>query len=127
MVALLVGSFGIGFSSTSPMLVVTLMIYSLGYGYDSTLRSLLVVLAGEQHTAMLFTAISVLQNIGMLIAGPLMAWTFRVGLNWGGVWIGLPFIATGCLFSCAACILFGVRLTNPSAARHGNGSLGHEG
>lgn len=113
LMALLIGTFGIGFSSTSSMLITTLVIYSLGYGYDSSLRSLLIALAGEQHTAMLFTAMSVLQNIGMLIAGPLMAWAFRVGLRWGGVWIGLPFIATGCLLSCAACIVFGVRLTSP--------------
>ncbi|EHK18451.1 uncharacterized protein TRIVIDRAFT_158459 [Trichoderma virens Gv29-8] len=122
MVALTIGAFGIGFSNTTAMLMTTLVIYSLGYGYESSLRSLLIALAGEQHTAMLFAAMSVLQNIGMLIAGPLMAWAFRVGLRWGGAWIGLPFISTGCLLTCATCIVFGVRLTDSTATRRNSRS-----
>ncbi|KAH8682567.1 major facilitator superfamily domain-containing protein [Xylariales sp. PMI_506] len=120
MVVLLTGTFGIGFSNTSPLLITSLMIQSLGYGYDSSLRSLLVVLAGENNIAMLFTAMSVVQNIGLLVAGPLLAWVFRVGLRWGGAWTGLPYFATGCLLSCAACIIFGVRLVNvpTSSPRH---------
>lgn len=107
-VALVVGSFGIGIANQSVLLLFSLAIYSLGAGYTPAMRSLLALVAEDQHVGMLFTALSVLENFGNLIAGPLMATTFRIGLSWGEPWIGLPFIAAACLLACGAAIVFGV-------------------
>ncbi|KAM4066384.1 major facilitator superfamily protein [Hirsutella rhossiliensis] len=108
--ALIAGSFGIGLSSTSPMLMGSLMVYGLGSGYGAAMRGLLSQVAGNKHVGALYTTMSVVENMGMLIAGPLLAATFRVGLGWGTAWTGLPFFAAGILLAFAGVIVSGVRL-----------------
>lgn len=124
--ALVTGTFGIGLASNSGMLIASLVVYALGSGYGPSMKSLLASVAGERHIGILFTAISVLETIGMLVAGPLMAATFRIGLGWGEFWIGLPFISTGCLLTCAAIIVFGVRVGRPQPAKQYTSSLDDE-
>ncbi|KAK3685353.1 hypothetical protein B0T22DRAFT_517436 [Podospora appendiculata] len=51
-------------------------------------------------------------SIGALAAGPLLAWTFRTGMDWEGAWIGLPYIAADVLFLMAAVTTGFVRLSS---------------
>lgn len=39
--------------------------------------------------------ISTLEAVGILIAGPLLAISFRIGMQGGGAWLGLPYIVAG--------------------------------
>ncbi|KJZ73966.1 hypothetical protein HIM_06634 [Hirsutella minnesotensis 3608] len=104
-VALIAGSFGIGIASTSTLLVSSLMIYGLGSGYGPAMRGLLGDVAGKRNVGMLYTTMSVMENLGTLIAGPLVASTFQLGLDWGDGWIGLPFIAAAALLTCAGVLV----------------------
>jgi hypothetical protein len=61
----------------------------------------------------LYNTIAVTETIGTIIAGPLLSMSFRRGLEMGGLWIGLPFIIAGVLFSAAAIIVYIVRLPDP--------------
>lgn len=105
---LVIGSFGLGLAPTSSTMIANLVLYSLGSGYGAAIRSLLTAAVHGEHTGMLYAMMSLLENAGSLIAGPLLALIFRLGLVWGGIWIGLPFIGAGLLFSLAAAIVFGV-------------------
>ncbi|KAM3506931.1 hypothetical protein MY11210_007362 [Beauveria gryllotalpidicola] len=46
---------------------------------------------------------------GAILAGPVMASAFRVGLQWGQPWYGLPFLAAGLLQLFTLLILIYVR------------------
>ncbi|KJZ71934.1 hypothetical protein HIM_08690 [Hirsutella minnesotensis 3608] len=111
--ALILGALGIGLARSSITLVIGVVIYALGSGYAPAMRGLLVQMAGEEHIGTLFTAMSVLESIGVLTAGPMMAAAFRLGLGWGDAWIGLPFILASCLLGCAAVVVFGVSTSKP--------------
>ncbi|KAF4511925.1 hypothetical protein G6O67_001122 [Ophiocordyceps sinensis] len=108
--ALIIGALGIGLAPNSSLLIASIMVYALGYGYSPAMRSLLTLVAGHDNIGTLFTAMSVLETAGTLLAGPLMAATFRLGLAWGEFWIGLPFVSVGAIMTCAAVIVFGIRL-----------------
>ena len=56
---------------------------------------------GSRHVATLYTAVGITETAGGLLAGPLLAASFRTGMDWGGAWIGLPYIAAGGLFTVA--------------------------
>jgi hypothetical protein len=76
-------------------------------------RGLLASVVESTHLGVVFNAAGILESIGALVAGPLLAISFRVGLRLEGIWIGLPFMAAAGLFSIATVILFTLRL--PSA------------
>jgi hypothetical protein len=109
-VALVIGIFGIGVAGTSVVLVMGLVVFSLGYGFGPAVRGLLVTLVENRRTGMLFTTMSLLESVGLLVSGPLLAETFKVGMAWGGVWIGLPFMTAGCGMVCAAAIVIVIRV-----------------
>lgn len=115
-VTLVVGAFGIGLASSSPLLVIGLMIYSLGYGYGPAVRGVVVTMAEGRQTGLLFTSMSLLECLGLLVSGPLLAATFKLGMGWGGVWIGLPFITAGLCLLCAAVIVLGIRVDGSKAS-----------
>ncbi|KAK7931277.1 adenylate cyclase [Apiospora marii] len=96
------GAFVIGLAETSLAMACGLAVFALGAGYNSLVRSLLASLVEQRHAGMLYTAVSIFETAGVLVAGPLLAFCFRTGLDWGGPWIGLPYLAAGCLFAVAA-------------------------
>lgn len=111
--AMLVGTIGIGLSTSSVMLIASLVTHAFSFGYGPSVRSVLVLVAGQEHIGSLFSAISVVEIVGSLIAGPSMAAAFRIGLRWGGAWLGLPFFGASGLLMGAVVIMFGVRLEDP--------------
>ncbi|KAK8022905.1 MFS multidrug transporter [Apiospora marii] len=96
------GAFVIGLAETSLAMACGLAVFALGAGYNSLVRSLLASLVEQRHAGMLYTAVSIFETAGVLVAGPPLAACFRTGLDWGGPWIGLPYLAAGCLFAVAA-------------------------
>jgi hypothetical protein len=95
------GSFTIGLSETEGLMYVGLGFFALGYGYPPLIRSLLASIIDKRHSNMMYTTISVFETMGSIVAGPLLAASFRTGLEWGSAWIGLPFLVAGCLFGSA--------------------------
>ncbi|KAJ6035795.1 MFS transporter [Penicillium herquei] len=82
-VFLIAGTFTIGVASHPSMLLAGLVVHALGWGYGPALRDLLALLTRDDQIGLLFTVMGILDNIGMLIAGPLMTAAFRLGLAWG--------------------------------------------
>ena len=80
--------------ATSPNIGLTiggLVIMTLGAGFDSFLRSLITTLVDKEHVARLYSAIAVVEISSSLVASPVVATLYSVGLKWKGPWIALPF------------------------------------
>ncbi|RDW94397.1 hypothetical protein BP5796_00160 [Coleophoma crateriformis] len=112
----LLGAFLIAFSPRSPMMVLGIIIFSIGSAYGLIVRSLLASMVEPHHIGTLFNTISLLQTAGSIIAGPLLANTFKLGLKMDGIWIGLPFMIAGCLLSFAAVVIWSITVTTKSVA-----------
>ncbi|KID94349.1 Major facilitator superfamily, partial [Metarhizium majus ARSEF 297] len=109
---LLLGAFCLGLAPTLETFLSSLVIFTVGIGYNLILCSLIASYAKDDKTGLMFTEIPVSEGLGGLIAGPIMAMLFRVGLNLGRAWIGLPFLFAGLLFSTSTLIVFLVPVTS---------------
>ncbi|SPJ87783.1 uncharacterized protein FTOL_12252 [Fusarium torulosum] len=115
-ILLVLGSFILFFSETTMGMIIGLVISTLGSGFAPTMRSLTTSLVESQHPnatsdiERLYALISVAEGIGSLVAGPGMAFAFRVGMSWGKVWLGLPFGFAALLFALVSVIVFSVKV-----------------
>jgi sugar phosphate permease len=82
----------------------------MGVGYNLVLRSLLTQLIETHHQGTLFTIIAVVEELGALVAGPLLAICFRISLSLEGIWTGLPYLPAACLSLIAVIILYCIRV-----------------
>lgn len=108
---LVVGAFAIGLASSPAALVFGISISALGSAFSLSARSILATVANEHHIAMLYTTVSFVELGGLFIASPVLATSFRIGLEWGGAWIGLPFLSAGVLFILGAISFTAARLS----------------
>lgn len=92
-------------------MVFGLGVFALGSGYNILIRSLLASVVEKDNIGMLYTMMSIAETIGALVAGPLLAVSFRTGMEWGTGWIGLPYISAGCLLVVATTIVFSTSLS----------------
>lgn len=111
-VVTVIGTFGIALAATPAVLFAFLPLFAFLEGFNASVKSLLAQLAGSDRTAILFTAVGVLENVGILLAGPAIAGTFSVGLRWGEQWYGLAFMVAGLMFSVAAMIVLIIRISH---------------
>jgi MFS family permease len=88
---LVFGAFLIAASPTVGFTIIGLMIWTLGTGFVSLTRSLITTLVDEHHVGRLYAAVSIVETLGALSAGPLLATLYNLGLHWKGPWVGLPF------------------------------------
>lgn len=66
-------------------------------------------LVAESQIGTLNTTIALVQGIGSMIAGPLLASAFREGMTLGGTWMGLPYMMGAILFLLAGLAASSVR------------------
>lgn len=90
-----------------------LIVFILGMGFVPVVRSL-VTYRVESHNprdiGRLYAIISVMEGLGSLVAGPGMAWAFRLGMSLGEWWLGLPFGFAALLFFMVSIVLFSIRI-----------------
>lgn len=89
--------------SVAPVVVLAaggIAIFALGYGFGPAARSLVTTFCHQDEAGLLYSALAIMQSIGGLVAGPLLASTFRWGLSLGNEWTGIPFAAVAGLFAC---------------------------
>jgi hypothetical protein len=99
------------FLATVPaILILGLVIFALGSAFHITARSLVTSLVASNHVATLYAAIAAVGSGGMLVAGPLLANTYRWGMQLGQNWIGLPFLVAAVLYLSALLAISCVRL-----------------
>lgn len=80
-----------------PLVAVGIAITALGSGLPPLCRSLITSFVDKQHTTQLYTLIGIVEAVGGLYAGPVLAWCLSKGMELGGGWLGLPYFLAGWL------------------------------
>jgi hypothetical protein len=88
---------------------VALVVYSLGMGYTFMIRGLMTSLVGGKDIGLLYSSIGFVEAVAMMAAAPLFSYLFKVGMGWGGHWIGLPYLVAGVILTGAALLVAGIR------------------
>ncbi|KLJ11632.1 hypothetical protein EMPG_13172 [Blastomyces silverae] len=109
-ILLLIGTFIMGISPSISVFIIGLIVQTLGIGFVFTVRSLATTMVRRDQTARLYTAIEILQSIGVTIASPTVTFFFNWGLDMGEGWIGLPWVVASGLFGATAVLLWMYRL-----------------
>ncbi|KAK1834018.1 major facilitator superfamily domain-containing protein [Podospora conica] len=90
-----------GFSREVVLFVVGLAIGTLGSANTPLLRAIVTSYVQPDETSRLYSLISVMDTVGALIGGPVLAQCFNMGLSRKGLWIGLPWFYVALLVSVA--------------------------
>lgn len=95
----------VGLAFNIPIVVIGTVIMSFGSGFIVSCMSLVSSLVPGGKSSSLYTVIGLMQSVGILISGPIIAAIFKVGLNMGGIWIGMPYIVVAGTYGLTFVIL----------------------
>lgn len=98
-----------GIAVRPALLILGILVFNLGTGYNAAMRSISIHVAGGQSSpdiGMLFAVIAIMESLGAMLAGPLLAGIFEWGIENGEPWIGLPFIASALIFAIVTIVTF---------------------
>ena len=107
-----------GLAPTIAILFIGMGVGSLGSGAGSATRALLTSYVKQNEVARLYTALSIVETVGLTVGGPIVAWVFKVGMEHvksgklGDAWLGLPYVIVGLLLSVVAALMWMCRLAD---------------
>lgn len=105
-----IGSLIISAAPVVPLVGLGIVIFAFGSGFSPAARSLATTFVQQDEAGLLYTTLAITQTIGGLIAGPLLALSFRWGLSIGAEWTGIPFALVAGFFACGFIAVCFVRL-----------------
>ena len=105
-----VGFAAMGLAPAPILLIAGLAIQSLGSAFLVTNRSLATALVLPDHVGTLYAAATLFQSLGTVIAGPLFAYLFKLGMHLGETWMGLPFLQAALFYGVATIAVWKVRI-----------------
>ncbi|KAJ5088497.1 hypothetical protein N7456_012113 [Penicillium angulare] len=106
----IIGFLVIGLAPTPEILIGGLVIASMGAAFPINTRSLATLLVMPDHVGTLYSALAISQSMGAFVAGPLFAYLFRIGMHFGGVWLGLPFLQASFFFVIATAAVWRIKV-----------------
>ena len=109
-VVLVLADLAIAFSSSPVLFGAGLVLLSGGSGLVPLLRSLLNAQVEPHHVGILNTLLGFLDTLGVMIGAPVFSESLHKGIELGGPWIGLPFLAGAAISCFAAGILWVYRI-----------------
>ncbi|THW55528.1 MFS general substrate transporter [Aureobasidium pullulans] len=86
-----------------------LLLVTIGSSSTTICRSIAAHFVDSRHVASMYTFLNLLNTAGAILASPLLASTFVLGMRWGGDWQGLPYLCLGVLGTISAIALFLIR------------------
>ncbi|KAL4985081.1 hypothetical protein BDW68DRAFT_189949 [Aspergillus falconensis] len=94
-----VGSAGMALARSPFLFVTSLILYGLGSGYTQSIRSILTLSTREEHRAITYSVLGIMEAAGTLAGAPFWPLMYQLGLKVGedGFWVGLPFLITAAL------------------------------
>lgn len=96
------GATAIGASPTLSVFVAAIALFASGSaGWRAVNLSLAAAFVARHQAARLYSIVATLSMVGIFVSGPLLAGLYRVGLAWGGEWVGLPYFFVGGAFAAA--------------------------
>ena len=92
----------IGIAFNIPILIVGLFVESMSTGLQSTMKTLASALVEGEGQGKVFSLLAMVETLSTMLAFPLSATLFNLGLQkGGGAWLGLPYDVTALLaFVC---------------------------
>jgi MFS family permease len=99
------GFFVISVAPNPVVLIMGVVLVSLGVPFVVAVLSVATSLVLPDHVATLYSAVSMMRGVGILVAGPLFAGLYAFGMRLGVEWSGLPFAAASLVF-CLALVAF---------------------
>lgn len=81
-----------------------------GIGFGGAIRSYMTTLVPEQDVALLYTLLGTAGAIGSLIAAPLLQFTLAIGIQAGGMLIGLPFFVIAAMYGINTVLVWALKL-----------------
>lgn len=107
-----------GFAPTIFILFIGMGIGSLGSGAGSASRALMTSYVQPNEVARLYTALSIVETLGLTAGGPVVAGLFKTGMDnvktglYGDAWLGLPYFIVGVLLGVVAILMWMLRLAD---------------
>ncbi|KAJ5971438.1 MFS general substrate transporter [Penicillium vulpinum] len=114
-VAITIGFAIIGIAPVVGLSMFGIAIYTAGSGFSTFARSLISSLTDPTMMGTLYSTLALMDTLGSLLAGPMMSWAFRWGMNLGGVWLGMPYIISAALCGAMTAVIFLIRLERPGS------------
>ncbi|PYI01625.1 MFS general substrate transporter [Aspergillus sclerotiicarbonarius CBS 121057] len=115
-----IGFAALGFAPTIGLSMLGVAIYTVGTGFETFAQSLISSFINPTMIGALYSTLAMMQTTGSLLAGPSMSWAFRWGMELGGVWLGMPYLASAVLCASMMAVIFMIRLEPV-----GTGAAGH--
>lgn len=97
------------------LLSVGVVVFGLGSSFSVTARTLVTSLVEPTSLSTIYTLLSVMSSIGSLVAGPLLAGVYHLGMVLGDAWLGLPFLFAAALYGLALVAISSVRAITRAA------------
>ncbi|KAI0395036.1 major facilitator superfamily transporter [Xylariaceae sp. FL0594] len=115
----------LGVAPTLATLVFGLLVLSLGSGFNSFTKSLMSLYVDHAHRSRLFSLVGMVEVVGSVYSGPMLAGLFSSGMKRGGVWIGLPYFVLSSITAVASVLLLLVQVpqAKPPAGSGGRTSM----
>ncbi|THY24190.1 MFS general substrate transporter [Aureobasidium pullulans] len=98
-----------------------LLLVTIGSSSTTICRSIAAHFVDSRHVASMYTFLNLINTAGAILASPLLASTFVLGMRWGGDWQGLPYLCLGFLGTISAIALFLIRWGTGEAEEMENG------
>ncbi|KAK4941600.1 hypothetical protein LTR10_018477 [Elasticomyces elasticus] len=109
LVVLAFAYFAIGLAPNIPTIVIGLFIETLATGLPSAMRALAAALVAHEDKGRVYSVLAIAETLSAIIAYPVTAQLFNVGLaKGGGAWLGLPYdviALTAALAFAVMCLL----------------------
>ncbi|KAF2277336.1 putative MFS transporter [Westerdykella ornata] len=94
------------------LILIGLIIYAVGSGFNTFTRSLVSSLVDPAMIGTLYSTLSVADTTGSLLAGPLVATTYKLGMQLGGIFHGMPYMLSFGLCAIAALVMSRLKLND---------------
>jgi hypothetical protein len=78
-----------GLAETLLVFLIAIILSAVNFCLNPALRSLLLAMATSAGAGAVLSAVEVLNALSAVVSGPIIAASFRLGLRWGGKWLGL--------------------------------------
>ncbi|UKZ81516.1 hypothetical protein TrVFT333_009288 [Trichoderma virens FT-333] len=109
-VVFIIGSILTALADVPWLFICAMVITNLGQGMSTLCRALLNAVVEPHTIATLNTTMSTMETLMGFIGSPVMGWLLSRGMELGGMWMGLPYMATTLLGVCVMVAIYLVRI-----------------
>lgn len=89
------GSLLTAFAPVPWLFIISLIITNLGTEFPTLCQASLNAIVEPHTVAILNTTVSMMESIMGLVSSPVLGWLLGQGIELGGLWMGLSFLACG--------------------------------